>query len=144
MKTIRFARYVAVPVLLVSIFALQAADKPASDNPLQGEWKFTTVGKEGQYGQNPQALSQTFTLTFEAKKVKGKAITGKPFGFDITSSRASQAKPGGTVSFSTSYERGGGTYSIDWRGKLSDDGKKITDGKFSLIVGSGTFIAEKQ
>jgi len=38
----------------------------------------------------------------------------------------------------------GGTYGIDWRGKLSDDGKKITDGKFSLIMGSGTFTAEKQ
>jgi hypothetical protein len=67
MKSI--ARVMILSTFLASVPALQTADKPASDNPLQGEWKFTTVGKQGQYGQNPQALSQTFALTFEAKKV---------------------------------------------------------------------------
>lgn len=140
-----FAFSATLTVLIALGIAAQAADTAAAGkNPMLGEWKVTTVGKQGQYGQDPKALSQTFTLVFEEKKVKGKAFTGKPFGFDVVSSRCSPATAGGSVSFSATYERGGGSYTIDFRGKLSQDAKTIADGRFSMIMGSGTFTAEKQ
>jgi hypothetical protein len=38
-------------------------------------------------------MSQSFSPTFNEKSVKGKMIEGKPFGFEIVSSRYTEAKP---------------------------------------------------
>jgi hypothetical protein len=133
-----------LPVLLAWGAAAQAADTTKSKNIMAGEWKITTVGKKGEWGQDPKALGQTFTLTFEEKAVKGKAISGKPFGFEIISSRYSRATAGGVVSFTTTYDRGGNPYEIQWKGKLNKEGTAMTAGAFSFILGSGTFTAEKQ
>lgn len=58
-------------------------------------WTAATLKVEtkGSYGQKPEAMSQGFVLTFNAKSVKGKMIEGKPFGCDIVSSRYTEAKP---------------------------------------------------
>jgi len=142
-------RILSMGVLAVALVAvgLQAAEKEvaAKDKsaPMPGEWKFTCVGKQGNYNQKAEALSQSFVLTFNEKVVKGKGIEGKPFGFALVSSRCSEAKPGGNVSFVTTYKMMSNV-PISWHGKLSEDGTKITDGKFSFMLGSGTFTAEKQ
>ncbi len=123
-----------------------AGEKPAAgkkESALAGEWKITCVGKQGNMGQKAAAMSQSFVLTFNEKAVKGKAIEGKPFGFDIVSSRYTEAKPGGNVSFTTTYKKMSNV-PINWHGKLSEDGTQITDGKFSFMLGSGTFTAEKK
>ena len=109
---------------------------------MPGEWKITCVGKQGSMGQKAEAMSGSFKLTFNEKAVKGKMIEGKPFGFAIVSSHYSNAKPGDNVSFTTTYKMMSNV-PISWRGKLSEDGAKITDGKFSFMLGSGTFTAEK-
>lgn len=141
-------RILSMGVLAVALAAagLQAAEKEAASrdksSPMTGEWKLTCVGKQGNYNQKAEALSQSFPLTFNEKAVKGKGIEGKPFGFALVSSRCSEAKPGGNVSFVTTYKMMSNV-PISWHGKLSEDGTKITDGKFSFMLGSGTFTAEK-
>jgi len=146
MKTIS---KISIGLLAVTLAAvgLQAAEKTAAASkdkvaPMPGEWKITCVGKQGSYGQKAEAMSQSFVLTFSEKAVKGKAIDGKPFGFVLVSSRCSEAKPGGNVNFVTTYKMMSNV-PINWHGKLSEDGTKITDGKFSFMLGSGTFTAEK-
>lgn len=141
---------VVVTAMIMLGVTAGAVDKPATGKPkdkdalMAGTWKITCVGKKGNYGQKAEDLSQSFLLTFSEKPAKGKAIEGKPFGFEISSSKLGGATPGGSVSFTTNYKRGSSPFSIDWKGKLIEDGTKITDGKFSLMIGSGTFTAEKQ
>ncbi|MBI2191290.1 MAG: hypothetical protein HYU36_04830 [Planctomycetes bacterium] len=108
-----------------------------------GDWTIQTVGEKGNHGQNPKDLSQSFTLKFLSKKEDGKEVTGSPFGFHVVKSSISQASPGGNVSFKTIYDIGGQTFPIKWDGKLSRDGKKMANGKFSFILGSGAFTASK-
>ena len=138
--------FIAVFMGALMAVACLAADKAATAKektaPLPGEWKITTVGKQGSMGQKAEALSQNIVLTFNEKAVKGKMIEGKPFGFAIVSSHYSEAKPGGNVTFTTTYKMMSNV-PISWHGKLSEDGTKITDGKFSFMLGSGTFTAEK-
>ena len=144
----KIGRRISMGLLAVALatVGLQAADKAAASKdktaPLPGEWKITTIGKQGSYGQKAEALSSSFVLTFNEKAVKGKMIEGKPFGFAIVSSHYSEAKPGGNVTFTTTYKMMSNV-PISWHGKLSEDGTKITDGKFSFMLGSGTFTAEK-
>ena len=130
--------------LCIGALAISAVAATPSNvrHPTPGEWKITTVGKQGNMGQKVEGLSQSFILTFSEKPVSGKMIEGKPFGFAIVSSRCSEAKPGGNVSFVTSYKMMS-IIPINWHGKLSEDGTKITDGKFSFMLGSGTFTADK-
>ena len=141
-------RIISLGVLAVALAAvgLQAAEKEAAPKdksaPMPGEWKLTCVGKQGNYNQKADALSQSFVLTFNEKVVKGKGIEGQPFGFTLVSSRCSEAKPGGNVSFVTTYKMTSNV-PINWHGKRSEDGTKIADGKFSFMLGSGTFTAEK-
>ena len=136
--------FVAVFTCVLVAVASLAAEKSATSktSPLAGAWKITTVGKQGGMNTKAEALSQTIALTFNEKAVKGKMIEGKPFGFAIVSSHYSDAKPGGNVTFTTTYKMMSNV-PIGWHGKLSEDGTKITDGKFSFMLGSGTFTAEK-
>jgi|GEM_PF-3512245 len=110
---------------------------------MQGTWKFETVGVAGQWGQTKEGLSQKFSLVFLPKAVEGNIITGRAF-FPISRSKLNTARPGGSVNFSTYYKVGGGEYEAKWRGTLSEDGTKITDGTFSMTTGHGTFTAEKK
>jgi hypothetical protein len=141
-------RSLSIGLLAVALAAvgLSAAENAATPKekaaPMTGEWKLTCVGKQGNMNQKAEALSQGFVLTFHEKPVKGKGIEGKPFGFALVSSRCSEAKPGGNVSFVTTYKMMSNV-PINWHGKLSEDGTQITDGKFSFMLGSGTFTAEK-
>jgi len=124
-----------------------AADKATVRNKaslMEGAWKVTAVGKQGNNDQTAQSLSKSFVLTFNEKAAKNKVIEGEPFGFELVNSRLSEAKPGGRVVFTTTYKDDDNLALIAWHGKLSDDGTKITDGKFSFPSGNGTFTAEKQ
>jgi len=145
MQSKRFGFVAVLMSALVAVASL-AAEKSASSkdktSPLVGEWKITTVGKQGGMNTKAEALSMNLALTFNEKAVKGKMIEGKPFGFAIVSSHYSDAKPGGNVTFTTTYKMMSNV-PISWHGKLSEDGTKITDGKFSFMLGSGTFTAEK-
>jgi hypothetical protein len=146
MKTMSKISIGLLAVMLAAV-GLQAAEKvaPASKEkaaPMPGEWKITCVGKQGNMGQKAEAMNQSFMLTFLAKPVKGKGIEGKPFGFAILNSHYSETKPGGNISFTTTYKMMSNV-PISWRGKLSEDGTQITDGKYSFMLGSGTFTAEK-
>lgn len=134
-------------LLLGGLCAAPAADKASSQNKdglMQGVWKFTTVGKQGSYDLKAESLSQTFELNFHDKPVKGKTITGEPLGFELVASRLSEAKTGGRVVFTTTYKGDDNQFIITWHGKLSADGTKITDGRFSFPNGAGTFTAERQ
>jgi len=134
----------AIALLAAATVYQSGTNACAADSVLPGSWNFTTVGKQGMHGKSPQALSQSFVLTFIAKSQSSNEISGKPFGHPIASSHAPLGKPGESISFTTNYKMGPGSYSINWRGKLSEDGKKITEGKFSMVMGSGEFTAEKQ
>ena len=133
-----------IALLVAGLVYVSGSSAFAEDNVLQGSWNFTTVGKQGMHGQDPKALSQSFLLTFTAKSQSRNEISGQPFGFTIAASHAPLGKLGESFSFTTPYMRGSSSYTITWRGKLSEDGKKITDGKFSMIMGSGEFTAEKK
>lgn len=134
---------IALAMGAVAAPATDAGKTPANvRHPAQGEWKITTVGKQGNMGQKVEALNQSFTLTFNEKNVSGRMIEGKPFGFPVVTSHYSTAKPGGPVTFVTTYKMMS-IIPINWHGKLSEDGTKITDGKFSFMLGSGTFTATK-
>jgi len=71
----------AVALAVVGLSAAENAATPKEKAaPMTGEWKLTCVGKQGAFGKSPDAMSQSFMLTFHEKPVKGKAIEGKPFG----------------------------------------------------------------
>lgn len=135
---------IALTIGTVAAAPETTADKTPANvrHPTAGGWKITTVGKQGNMGQKVEALNQSFMLTFNEKTVSGRMIEGKPFGFPIVTSHYSATKPGGPVSFVTSYKMVS-IVPITWHGKLSEDGTKITDGKFSFMLGSGTFTAAK-
>lgn len=136
-----------VSLLLGLLCAASAADKVATkskDALMQGVWNFTTVGKQGSVDLKAESLTQKFELTFHEKPVKGKAIEGEPFGYNMVNSRLSEAKAGGRVVFTTTYKTDDNILIITWHGKLSDDGLKITDGRFAFPCGAGTFTAEKE
>jgi hypothetical protein len=140
-------RVLVVSLLLGLLFAASATDKATTKNKdslMQGVWKFTTIGKQGNFETKAESLSQNFELTFHEKAVKGKAIEGEPLGFTLVSSRLSEAKTGGRVGFTTTYKTDDNILIITWHGKLSEDGNKITEGRFSFPCGAGTFTAEKQ
>ena len=128
--------------LLAAVFFLQLVTPGvfAGENPLQGKWQFTTVGTSGLHGQTAEGLSQKFSLVFDEKA----GITGKVFGKDIDHSHTPETTPNASFSFTTHYKIGDRPFSISWHGKLSGDGTEITDGKFSFIMGAGTFTAKKQ
>lgn len=115
-------------------------------NSLIGEWTFETTGVKGEMGQDVKALTQKFALLFRAKSEGGKTLnaTGSPFGFAIVRSRVPKAKEGASLSFTTTYVMAGGSNDIKWSGTLSADGKQIEAGKFSFILGSGTFTATRK
>jgi len=143
-------RVLLVSLLLGVLCAATAADKVATkattknkDSLMQGVWDFTTIGKQGNFEVKAESLSQKFELTFHEKAVKGKAIEGEPLGYTLVASRLSEAKPGGRVVFTTTYKTDDNILIITWHGKLSDDGAKITEGRFSFPCGAGTFTAEK-
>ncbi len=110
-----------------ALFLILATGAAASDKMevMAGEWTFTTVGEKGKHGQDPKALSQTFTLTFLTKEEDDKDFTGRPFRFTIAESQLRSAKPGGSVSRKAVYERGNHGYDIDFRGKITPRARRL-------------------
>ena len=109
---------------------------------MAGQWTVETVGEKVRHGGRAESFTRKQELTFNAK---AKEFSGSPFGWKISDSRLLRAQPGGRVAFTTEYELARGhDFAIKWRGKLSEDGTKITEGTFSCEMGSGTFTAEKK
>jgi len=109
---------------------------------MAGQWTVKTVGEKGRHGSKAESFTRKQELTFDAKK---KEFSGSPFGWKISDSRLLRAQPGGRIAFTTEYEVAKGhDFAVKWRGKLSEDGTKITKGTFSCEMGSGTFTAEKR
>ncbi len=110
------------------------------DRAMDGVWQVTTKGTWGKL-QKPAAFTRkNMTIKYNGAERK---FSGKPFGWPITKSKLTTAKPGSRVGFTTYYSMGKRRYSIEWTGKLSESGTKM-DGKFSCKVAKGTFTAEKQ
>ena len=144
MKT-RSVRMLTTVVVLSAVALAHAGGKSAKDKYgiMEGVWVVKTVGKTGNWGQDVKALAQEFKLTFLGARKGPIVIEGNPFGFAIVKSDIACAKKGGGVKFETVYKRDK-EYSIQWVGKLDDEGTKITVGQFSFVLGTGSFTAEKQ
>ena len=149
--------HVSLLVILAVPIGLQAAEsnttatvtnvtnRKTAENKMEvmkGEWEIKTLGTQGNMGQDVKALTQTFTLIFSGDKKDKIPITGSPFGFKIIRSSLQTAKRGDTVRFKAVYHLDK-DYEIDFNGKLNEDGTEISDGKFSLILGRGTFTGKK-
>lgn len=104
---------------------------------MKGTWEIQTVGKQGKI-QKPEAFNGKHTIEFDGKK-----FHGKPFGWEISTSSLSRAEKGGEVTFTFNYKIQGGNYPLTWKGKLNSEGTEITEGKFTMVPGSGTFTAKK-
>ncbi len=120
--------------------------KDNKNDVMAGTWKVSTKAtKVNSGGQDISVFTQTRDLVFydkDERKKKKMDISGSPFGFEIIKSDVQSASKDGKVKFKTSYHVVC-DIAIDWEGTLNKEGNKITDGKFSFMLASGTFTAEK-
>lgn len=141
----------AVPIGLKSAesnalaIATNAANRKTAEDKMEvmkGAWEIQTQGTQGNWGQDVKALTRTFILVFSGDKKEKIPITGSPFGFKIIKSSLQTAKRGDVVRFKAVYHLDK-DYDIDFHGRLNEDGTEISDGKFSFVLGKGTFTGKK-
>ncbi|MBI2193462.1 MAG: hypothetical protein HYU36_15915 [Planctomycetes bacterium] len=136
-----------VSLLAAGLFALWALPAPwaegAPASVLEGKWTFSTEGERIEGRRDVDRLNRKVRLTFEKGEKGGMVVVGEPFGFPIIESNISTVTLGGKISFKTTYRVKGQPVPIKWEGKLNREGTEITDGKFSFILGTGTFTAVK-
>jgi hypothetical protein len=129
--------------IIIIILVIPKITRADSNNcSLAGDWIFETVGEKAKHGMTIKDLTTNFTLKFLENKQEKKDVTGAPFGCEIVESKLTIS--GTKFKLKTIY------YSpkerkkyIKFSGELCKDGKTITNGKYSMSLGKGTFTASK-